>query len=426
MKIIPLILTQHAEDASHLWNVRSTAVGSADYTFRDLADLDHRLEANLDGLQIAGEDGWNVLKNEVGWRTPGDLFCATVLALGGVEPQPKYWAEVLASLREEPEFACGVVSGLGWLEFAKIDAPVDVLLADSSFLHQRIGVAAMVFHRRDPGQRLRVALLNSDLELRAAALKAAGELGRTDLLPLIAENLAASDPNVKFWAAWAHALLSTDGKPLATLRAVAESSHLRREQALQMALARMGPLVAKQWISELMTKPSTHRLACLAIGMFGDGEFLPWAITQMKSPLLARVAGDALTRITGIDLALHDLEGSPPEGIETGPNDDPKDDNIAMDNDADLRWPDARKVEAWWAKQQNDFPRGTAYLAGQMITPDVLEQVLSTGGQRYREAAALVLALRQPGKPLFNVTKRTVSGTPQDGGSVKTHRILQR
>jgi len=56
----------------------------------------------------------------------------------------------------------------------------------------------------------------------------------------------------------------------------------------------------------------------------------------MTIPELARVAGEAFTMITGVDIAYEDLEGAWPEGFVAGPTEDPEDENVAMDPDEDL------------------------------------------------------------------------------------------
>ena len=48
------------------------------------------------------------------------------------------------------------------------------------------------------------------------------------------------------------------------------------------------------------------------------------------------------------------------------------------------------------------FTNGTRYLCGQPIAVESLNQVLRTGKQRWCRAAAIELAMRQPGQPLFN------------------------
>jgi uncharacterized protein (TIGR02270 family) len=123
----------------------------------------------------------------------------------------------------------------------------------------------------------------------------------------------------------------------------------------------------------------------------------------MKVPPLARVAGDAFTMITGIDLSREHLDGKQPESFEAGPNDNPEDDNVAIDEDENFPWPESGLVQKWWDKNRGQFQSGTRYLLGKPMTPDWLKTVLRNGRQRQRAAAALELAIRNPGQPLFNV-----------------------
>ena len=58
----------------------------------DLARLDHRVEAHIDGLRIAGDEGWQLCRKELDWKEPGGSFCG-----GGASFQRSYGriAEVL-------------------------------------------------------------------------------------------------------------------------------------------------------------------------------------------------------------------------------------------------------------------------------------------------------------------------------------------
>jgi len=135
----------------------------------------------------------------------------------------------------------------------------------------------------------------------------------------------------------------------------------------------------------------------------GDPVRIPWIIEHMEVPELARVAGEAFTMITGVDIAYEDLEGEWPEGFEAGPTESPEDEDVELDPDEDLPWPDAQLIAEWWAKNKAAFRNGTRYLLGQPISPEHLQHVLRNGYQRQRAAAALELALLQPGQPLFEV-----------------------
>src|SRR5262245_61527707 len=47
------VLARHADDAPFLWHLRNQAVAAPHYSLLDLAKLDERVEANLDGLRVA-------------------------------------------------------------------------------------------------------------------------------------------------------------------------------------------------------------------------------------------------------------------------------------------------------------------------------------------------------------------------------------
>src|SRR6185503_83156 len=101
--------------------------------------------------------------------------------------------------------------------------------------------------------------------------------------------------------------------------------------AVHVLLRRLDLSAAKVWQKQLARQPNHLRLAVQAVGIIGDPESIPWLIEQMKVLPLARVAGEAFTSITGAGLAFRDLERKPPEDFQSGPTDDPKDENVEMD-----------------------------------------------------------------------------------------------
>ena len=58
------------------------------------------------------------------------------------------------------------------------------------------------------------------------------------------------------------------------------------------------------------------------------------------------------------------LEGEKPEGFEAGPTENPEDENVEMDPDDNLPWPDPALILKWWGKHQKEFTNGTHYLLG--------------------------------------------------------------
>jgi len=399
--IIVEIVSQHVEEAAFLWLLRSNAIRQPHYALKDLAKLDDRVEAHVDGLRVAGEPGWDLCKAALGNEENGEVFAASVMAFeSNIELRIK---AVLDAVQKTPELSKGLISALGWMSFQQAAPHAQRLLAAESPLQRLVGLAAYVVHRQDPGPSLNDSLASADLSLRARALKAVGELGKSTLLPFVKSNLAVEDVICRYWAACSGALL---GEPAAipVLQHLAESEHAKRETACAMALRRMSVQEGQAWLNVLASRPESLRLAVQAAGVIGDPVNIPWLLQQMVNQAMARVAGESFTYITGIDLAYDNLDADKPEGFEAGPTEDPEDENVAMDADEDLPWPDLHLIEKWWSHNKSRFTNGTRYLCGHPMTIESLNQVLRTGKQRQRTSAAIELAIRQPGTPLFNTS----------------------
>ena len=146
------------------------------------------------------------------------------------------------------------------------------------------------------------------------------------------------------------------------------------------------------------------RLVVAATGIIGDPVSTPWLIEKMKQPELVRAAGEAFSLITGVDLAYDDLEGDWPQEFEAGPTETPEDEDVALDADEDLLWPEADLIAEWWSDKQANFQKGQRFLCGQPISAETCLDVLGNGYQRQRRAAALELVLLSPNEPLFNTS----------------------
>jgi len=398
--IIEDIVKQHAEDAAFLWHLRNKAVSRPDYDLKDLAELDGRVEAHLDGLRVAGDAGMTICTEALNTGEAGEVFTAAVLSFEGGDDAGI--RAVLEAAAEKPEIRRGVVSALGWLPFEQAEPHIGRILAEESPFLRDIGLAACIAHRQDPGQPLKDALTDKAPLLKARALEAVGHLGRADLLHFPRLNLTAEDELCSFNAAWSAALLGDAGS-IATLKTFARPDWRWWEEAMKVVLRRMTPSSALGWQMELASNPDNERLAVIGAGVIGDPVLVPWLIERMKTPELARLAGGALSMITGVDIAQEDLEGNRPEGFEAGPTDDPEDENVDMDPDEDLPWPNPELAISWWGKNMERFKSGNRYLLGLPITEENLRQVLRTGSQRQRYAAALELVMIKPGQPLFEV-----------------------
>lgn len=398
MPIISNIVEQHAEEAAFNWLLRDSALSEPHYDLGDLAHLDDRVEANIDGLRIAGDEGWEICREAMAIEEPGEIFTAGVLAFESRIPERL--ESLLAAVVENAELQRALCSALGWIEFHPVAGPVHKLLDADSACLRRIALSAHAVHREDIGPGLANYIHDNDPRVRSRSLKAAGELGRTDLLPSVLNCVDDEDERCRFYAVWSAALLGVDtGIDRWKSFVDAQSDYARR--ACDLAVRKMDHADAIKWLNVLGGNVSSTRLAIIGYGALGDPQAVPWLMETMQVPELARPAGEAFSMITGVDIAYEDLEGDEPEGFEAGPTEEPEDEDVDMDPDEDLPWPDYGLIRTWWQEHKKRFSAGKRYLVGAPISSENCKQVLSSGFQRQRVAAALELAVMNPGKPLF-------------------------
>lgn len=399
------IISQFTDEAAFLWVLRSRAIGAPHFSLQDLTQLDERLEAHIDGLRVAGQAGLDICSEALDHQYPETIFPAAVLSFESRDEDRIQL--VIKSHNNDPACAKVLISALGWLTYAQAAPHIENLLTNQSAFCRYIGIAASAIHRHDPGQHLNKAAGDVYPLLIARALRAFGELGRSRELDNhnLPHLLVDSDDGIRFAAAWSASLA---GIPAAveTLKSFVVPGSPYCGHALNTALRRMDRSAALEWQKQIADSADTLRLAIIAAGIIADPVLVPWIIEQMKIPGLARVAGEAFTMITGIDNELEEMNSAPPEGFNAGPDDDPMDDNVALDADENLSWPNAEFIAAWWDKHKSNYPSGTRYLLGKPVTVDHLKLVLINGLQRQRAAAALELAILQPVQPLFDVRAR--------------------
>lgn len=398
--IIPHIIDQHAEEAAFLWLLRNNAVSEAHYNLEHLQRLEERIEAHLDGLRVAGEEGWRrCLENLQQHPESGEMFAAATLAF---ESDDTARLQTLYALAEaNPDTERGLISSLGWVEPQHLKGKVSGLLASANPCWRRIGIAACAIHRVDPNKHMEAAVQDQDAALCCQALKAAGELGRSDLRDLISYRLKSEDTDIRFWAAWALTLLGNRSEAPAILQTYLMHPSQYAKPAARLVFRTINPQDAQHLLSTLLKQHHKLRLAIQSTGITGNSRYIPWLIQQMSIPEHARVAGEAFSLITGIDLAYDDLEIDQPANFQAGPTDTPTDDNIALDSDENLPWPNPDLIQHWWQQHQHAFPSGQRYLIGKPVTAEHCQTVLNTGMQRQRHAAALELALMTPKTPVF-------------------------
>jgi uncharacterized protein (TIGR02270 family) len=393
------MLEQHAEEAAILWSLRDAAVRAPHVTLPDVARFDDRIEAQLDGLRLGGGTAWKIVRRAVADGDAGEVFAAAVLAAESGRPA---WLAAVSEAVTGWRRGRGLASALAWVSASHATPVIDGLLLAPRPVLRRVAVAAAAARWLDLGRRLERAVLDHDAGVRARALRALGELGRVDGLPILRMALLDDDPWCRFWAAWSATLLG-DRASTATLRALAETDGAHAGAAAELAVRAMDPSAAARWLDRLAADPRRGRMVVRGLGALGVRGAIPRLLELLDDPRLGRVAGESFTTITGVVID-GDLAAEPPEE-DDGPSDDPSDENIAMSPDEHLAWPDAGAVRRRWAAAPVALGEGR-HLLGRPIEASWLGSVLASAGQRARAAAAIEVALAAPGAPLFPVRGR--------------------
>jgi uncharacterized protein (TIGR02270 family) len=381
----------------------------------NLVRIDERVEAHVDALRIAGVSGWKLALEQVLTGPAGAFFGAGVLAIESSDAAPfdhvveRAFATAVQTEGEPYQAAFdpwrGLVSALAWADRAHAARAVARLVQTPQSRARWLGITACGARRSTRDLALESLLDDPDPLVRSRAYRTVGQIGRGDLVPRMAAGLKGDEPECRFWSAWATARMGA-AQSLDVLAEIAWQGGPLAAQALDILLRRLEVQRANAWLRDLAGLPERRRSVIRATGVIGDPIYIPWLIERMNEPAATRLAGEAFSMITGIDLAYRDLDVRPPADFQSGPNDDPEDENVGLDEDDRLPWPDPAKVGDWWTKNKARFNVGTAYFLGKPKALTDWLEALSDAFQRQRRAAALELAIRQPNKAMFEVRAR--------------------
>lgn len=397
---VPVVVLQHCHGASTQFNTRQVLLDAPHARLHQLGRLDERLAASLDGLAEAGAAGLAQCDEGLASPLPGDVFAAAVCAI--LARDGARLDALFALAAAEPTLQSALDAAFGWVSPADLRGITRALLDSTDPLRRASGLRACASHGVDPGAALQLALTDVDAGLRAAAHDVAGRLGRKDLLAACHRGIADPEPAVRFEAARAALRLGDRDDAPAALLAFARAPGPWREAAATLWLQVAELADAHALLKSFRTEEGAQRLLLRGIAVVGDTLYVPWLLQQMADPQLARLAGESFTAITGADIAALDLEGPTPDGAPGGPYDDPVSDDVALDADESLPWPDPARCGAWWQAHGAGLAAGQRWFCGATPTAGHLATVLAERPQRLRVRATDALTLLQPGSARFN------------------------
>lgn len=382
------------------------------YTLIELDEVEKRLDAHIDGMIVSHQIAWRTALAEMKWEDSGEMFALASLALGLKDGKKlKKTFELISN----DETAKGLISALGWQSFNDAQGLLDNLVKSDNPTYQFVGLSGYAVHRKAPDRKTLTSLLRSDDErVRARSHRIIGELKLLEAESALEAALVDDSEACQFNAAWSLALFR-NSKGIEWLRNHCQTEENIRDGALEMLLRSQPSADSIALIRSLVSDEQNERLAIQAVGILGDPTSVAWLITQMETVELARVAGESLANITGVDIEEAGLAGDVPADYTGGPNDDLDDDNVALDEDDDLPWPEQARVAMWWQQHKSGFTAGQRYFCGLPLSRENCQSILRAGHQRARYSAAIELALLGKSEPFHEVRSRAIwQLTPRD------------
>lgn len=367
------ILQEHYEELQRLWLERQTAVRSAAYKLRALADLEDRIAAHVDGLVVAGPHSVPLLREGLAAEDAMVSFAAAHSLLTSKIP---------AAIRMVAEAFRQAQDGqLDGIRQALCYGPIELVLEDlrqaSTTGPAPIAVAAiesLAFHARlgPEAKRLEQFLADENSEVRRAAWRINGQVGFVRNQQ--SYDAAFNDKNSRVRHEALYAAGWTQQKWLLPhCRSFAANPTPENWDAVVL-LAILGKSDELQRILSIGKRADLGPKRFQILGAYGHPESVEELIRGMESSDLrsAVAAGAAFTKLTGCDIESD-------KRVQLAPEDGHEPDEFEKEFLDEAKLPDVQKARAHWAKVKPQLSRFTRVCRGfdlsQGAKPEILDQL---------------------------------------------------
>lgn len=294
--IVDEIVREHVQLAAFQWMQHRTLSQAHPPDAAAVGDIDARLGANLDAIEIAGDAAWPLILNQFeDFPEAGELFVAAYLAV--VREDRKRIDQCLWMAHQRPGARAGLADALRRFPPDVSASTVRKMLDAGSEVHRAVALDVLAAHKADAGGRLEGFLADPSQTVRASACALAAETGRTDCSAQIADLAGSPAPELRFAAATALAQLGGTDAALAPLKAEIEGGGPNALEALRLLSETSDVAAFRAYLGDLYRSEHTRSLAVRGIGMTGDRQHLDWLIGQMEVPETAVAAGESFLEL---------------------------------------------------------------------------------------------------------------------------------
>lgn len=379
LPIMPLI-QRHASDAAFYWNQRDESITSTHLQLERLAHFDSLLQANLEGLIVAGDAGWDAaLQALERWKGVSQLFVCAFLSLH--EKSAERLPILCKRIEAQPnQLARGLISALAWHhQHAGAGAPnwINHWLetATNPLLRTLALRAASCAGIACHTQALNDCTAES-LYQRAAACRALGAPGNTHENVSLANTINQSlenclnDPATNVRAEAAISLL-TRSQNQSALNVLQGAIVLLAQQipSLKGSQIKLAQRKLERWVTQLaihcpigdaqvgvLLEQLSPQEQILFVATHGDAALIPHLLNWAEDTNLAAGVLWAIYLITGVDAHSAGIESD----IDIQPG-------STISKFKTMPMPDAVALRKWWSTQQPQYTHGQRLLMGQAL-----------------------------------------------------------
>jgi uncharacterized protein (TIGR02270 family) len=391
------VLEEHLDEAAFLWSQWERALVSPSFELSDIAELEERLLAHLDGLVVGGETAASELLLPALEMDEAERISSAAFALlaGNGKRELEETLAVLdggdAVQRE------GVGRALELSEREGLEALLRKRLTAEDVALRVMAFRVLAFRGAVPAETRVEWLYRDDEKQVVAALRDPSPLSRDIVQTVLPQLLVDPRPGVREAAIMA-GLVSGARAAWKACRKVAEEGRAGRRQCL-LVLALGGEVEDVEWLVGLLGQEELREDVLWALGFSGRAVAAEACLKWMGDEKVSALAGEAFSAITGLK-----LEGAyrmpPEEGEEEALvplEEEDLDAELVPGPEASLPVPIREAVEGWWQKARKDFERGARYLRGRKMGAAELLDALGSEPMRRRPVHALELAIRSKG-----------------------------
>ncbi|EJH7015834.1 hypothetical protein NFT50_004403 [Salmonella enterica] len=312
--VIQPLVRQHAANAAFYWHQKEESRFSPLVKGYDLRQFNEYINANLDGLRVAGEHGWAeshlALKR---WHSHGEAFVCGVLAH---QCQNSEWIMAVREyVYKYPDMTLdGYVAALSFAAKAYVDDIVNELLTSPNFLDTQVALGICAKLKKYLSEDLiLLKLQSSDFGEKIAICNYIRCLGLQKFLPEIEKISVSSELSARFAVLHATCWLSSDKDsliaPLCLLihDYLSASSFrgldgLKKNKELEILTRLLGQCCAQHSFPSDFILTLPEYLQVIFYAHYADTDKLPKLISFMEKDELSRMAFVAVSLITGIDI----------------------------------------------------------------------------------------------------------------------------